>query len=200
MRFGKKEKAKSDSDMDLTPMIDIIFQLLTFFLLSARFIAFEGQLQAHLPKDRGLDAAPAQIELANLTLFLEWDKAAERVSCKTIQYDPPGGGGRLPVYEFAADSRAARGEQGNIEVRTTMGVGSRTGTVIYDYVVPDFQEIEAYMQHRKETHEAQGTGKTLPVTVNFGDGVPWQMVVTILDMCDRQGITDFTINAQESQY
>ncbi len=36
----------------LTPMIDIVFQLLLFFLLTMRFVAQEGQIPADLPAEQ----------------------------------------------------------------------------------------------------------------------------------------------------
>lgn len=67
MRF--KSKKTEEVRPNLTPMIDIIFQLLIFFVLTAKFIAFEGQLQAYLPKDRGLQASSPTLA-NNVTLFL----------------------------------------------------------------------------------------------------------------------------------
>ena len=37
----------------LTPMIDVVFQLLLFFLLATRFVKMEGQIQARLPRLKG---------------------------------------------------------------------------------------------------------------------------------------------------
>ena len=42
----------------LTPMIDVVFQLLLFFLLGCQFIQDEGQLKANLPRTRGIGPAP----------------------------------------------------------------------------------------------------------------------------------------------
>ena len=52
-------KKKRDLDNDpveppMTPMIDIIFQLLIFFMLTMKFVVQEGKLMSHLPKDKGL--------------------------------------------------------------------------------------------------------------------------------------------------
>jgi len=174
------------------PMIDIIFQLLIFFLLSAKFIAFEGQLQAHLPKDRGPQSTSPPIEITNVTFDLEWDDAAQRVSCYTFNYQPPGGSGASGGnYRFGSDPKTEPAG-GN----TLFGAGARRGKVDYDYVAPDFFEIETYLAHRKAKNDAAGTGKGIPVSVNFSDAVPWQMVVNILDICTRLGISDFSINAK----
>jgi biopolymer transport protein ExbD len=45
---------------DMTPMIDVVFQLLIFFMLSIKFKTLEGKLSAYLPKDIGVNTAPAE--------------------------------------------------------------------------------------------------------------------------------------------
>jgi len=47
---------------DLTPMIDVTFLLLVFFLCTLGFRPLEGRLEALLPKDRG--ERPAALQLA----------------------------------------------------------------------------------------------------------------------------------------
>ena len=182
--------------MDLMPMVDIIFQLLIFFLLSAKFIAFEGQLQAYLPKDRGDQSTPAEIELASLDLYLGWDKEKQKVVCIADE-TPDGGKQQYPFPDDPNDrQRATEGGGTIVETVTVMGLGERAGKVAYDYRVPDFPEIERYMIRRKDNYSAMAPGKTLPVNVTFTDSVPWQMVVNLLDISDRLGITDFSINAE----
>ncbi|MEM7235655.1 MAG: biopolymer transporter ExbD, partial [Planctomycetota bacterium] len=92
---------KDDGELQMTPMIDIVFQLLIFFLLSAKFIALEGQLSSYLPKDKGLSSSPAQLDLVNVTFELDWTGGDEdgRVVCRTFDYRAPGDR-RENVYEF----------------------------------------------------------------------------------------------------
>ena len=40
-------------DLNMTPMIDIVFQLLIFFMLTLQFKEVEGKLMSVLPKDKG---------------------------------------------------------------------------------------------------------------------------------------------------
>ena len=54
---GKPESAAVK--IDLTPMIDVTFLLMVFFLLGTRFKAPEGKLDAHIPNDRGASGAIA---------------------------------------------------------------------------------------------------------------------------------------------
>jgi biopolymer transport protein ExbD len=50
--------------MDMTPMIDCIFQLIIFFMCSIHFKSLEGKLYSYLPKDKGM----AQTEVTDPVL------------------------------------------------------------------------------------------------------------------------------------
>lgn len=41
-------------ETNMTPMIDVIFQLLIFFMCATKFRILEGKLTSYLPKDKGL--------------------------------------------------------------------------------------------------------------------------------------------------
>ncbi len=54
MRFRFKNRNASKRNIDMTPMIDCVFQLLLFFMVASRFdeeskVSGEGSLDAHLP-------------------------------------------------------------------------------------------------------------------------------------------------------
>ena len=46
--------------LNMTPMIDVVFQLLVFFLCSMKFKSLDMKIEAFLPKDRGLAATPSK--------------------------------------------------------------------------------------------------------------------------------------------
>ncbi|BBM83673.1 ExbD/TolR family protein [Candidatus Uabimicrobium amorphum] len=52
--------ANEQADMDMTPMIDVTFLLLIFFMCTLHFKVLEGILQAHLPKDQGMQNTSAE--------------------------------------------------------------------------------------------------------------------------------------------
>ena len=51
-------------ELQLTPMIDCVFLLLIFFLLTMKFRHEEGHLKSWLPRDRGLNSSMPQIDLS----------------------------------------------------------------------------------------------------------------------------------------
>lgn len=174
----------TELEINMTPMIDIVFQLLIFFVLTARFIEHEGELLSYLPKDRGQNATPPVLNMNPVTIFLEWegDPATGRCVAKTNNYQPPGSTENIRYYTFPTIPGGHGPNQG----------WPANKRVQYDY--PDYNQIYAYMKYRKERAEAAG-GQKLPVTINFEDKVPVQMVVNMLDICQMLKITDFAINA-----
>ncbi len=64
---------QDDVDMDMTPMIDVAFQLLIFFLLTINFKLQEGNLSSHLPKQGGVSSSSATEQLSTVEIKLEYD-------------------------------------------------------------------------------------------------------------------------------
>ena len=60
MARKRKRQAEEPVKGDMTPMIDIVFQLLIFFMLTIEFKTLEGKLAANLPKDVGVNASDAE--------------------------------------------------------------------------------------------------------------------------------------------
>lgn len=52
--------ATEEMKMEMTPMIDVTFLLLIFFLCTLKFKTLEGKLSAYLPKDVGVNASEAE--------------------------------------------------------------------------------------------------------------------------------------------
>lgn len=181
MRKRRREEPNVDLEINMTPMIDIVFQLLIFFVLTAKFIEFEGELRSYLPKNRGNQPTLANtIDLDNVTIFLDWQGEPATGHCRalTSKYRPPSGG-EQDRYEFPRVASGAAGYSANTKV---------------EYSHPNFSQIAAYIRYRKDAYSGIGFG--LPVTVNFTDRVPVQMVVNMVDICVELGITDFALNAQ----
>ena len=199
MRIKQNKRVIEEAELDMTPMIDIVFQLLIFFLLSAKFISLEGQLSSYLPKDRGLQASFSKIEPDEVIFFLEWvadpvnDKTG-RVRCQTINYKPNPGATSGQDHEFESQDATV----GQIEYgpdRRLVQYGE--GIDMPGYHIPNFTNIEDYLNFRHGLYETKGSGKSIPVTINVSDNVPMQMVANIVDICTRIGITNVTIAAKE---
>jgi biopolymer transport protein ExbD len=49
MRFGRNAPREKDTELKMTAMIDVVFQLLIFFLVGTKFRVPQGELEAYLP-------------------------------------------------------------------------------------------------------------------------------------------------------
>jgi biopolymer transport protein ExbD len=56
----RRRKPEEPIKGDMTPMIDVTFQLLIFFMLTIKFKTLEGKLSAYLPKDVGVNTTQAE--------------------------------------------------------------------------------------------------------------------------------------------
>lgn len=79
MKFRKDRKRRVKPILDLTPLIDVVFQLLIFFMLSATFV-IQSSIQIEMPTAEGA----VKLEQKDLTI--------------TLAYGEGGPGGKGPVY------------------------------------------------------------------------------------------------------
>jgi biopolymer transport protein ExbD len=69
MRFRKEDEAKKGlaSTLDLTPIVDVVFNLLIFFALSLNFAVTSGGINVRLPKASSAEPVRAEELTINLT-------------------------------------------------------------------------------------------------------------------------------------
>lgn len=71
-RQRKRKRNDQKASPDLTPMIDVTFQLLIFFILCTRFKVEERNHQVQLPLDEGLNDSPS-VPVEQITIYCNWD-------------------------------------------------------------------------------------------------------------------------------
>jgi len=79
MKFRKKEHLKVRANADLTPLIDVVFQLLIFFMLSSTFVV-QTSINIQMPEAEGT----TNLEEKDITI--------------TVQYDPENPDGPGLIY------------------------------------------------------------------------------------------------------
>ena len=68
MSYTSRKAIEEEVEISMTPMIDVVFLLLIFFMCTLRMIAVEGQFSTFLPKDVGTAASKAPQELDKLKI------------------------------------------------------------------------------------------------------------------------------------
>ena len=82
MLIRRREEEEQPLELNMTPMIDVIFQLLIFFMCSLHFKSLEGKLVSYLPMDRGLQQAPVDLPPVEIRIRLTYDEATKRTTCR----------------------------------------------------------------------------------------------------------------------
>ena len=69
--MGKKSSEASTTDIDMTPMIDVVFQLISFFMFSLKVVSPEGDFDIRMPLGKSASAVmddqqvpPIRVKLA----------------------------------------------------------------------------------------------------------------------------------------
>ena len=96
--MGRPKKRKratlhvADIDLPIVPLVDVLMQLLIFFMCGTKFRSLEGKLLSYLPKDVGLgNSAVANPKLEEVRILLVYDENAPlgtRLSIKKYGQQP----------------------------------------------------------------------------------------------------------------
>ena len=152
--MGKMIKKINEEEhkMEMTPMIDVTFLLLIFFMCTLKFKTLEGKLSAFLPKDVGVNTADAD-PIEKVEILLEMIKEGKRMH----PFKPGEPWNEIPGTRFIYDS--SRIVEYSIGPRTTRDLG--------------------VLQER--LHQLHGADKERPATIDAREGVVYADVVKVLD-------------------
>jgi biopolymer transport protein ExbD len=147
---------------DMTPMIDITFLLLIFFIVTLKFKTLEGRLDSNLPKDMGTSNAETE-EIEKVDIIIQIANPGTRVpDPKTRTTSKPLG--RLEHFR----GRFLR-----------VSVGTNTFTVRTDAL--DKAGLFADLSSLRTALEGYDRDET-PVTLDAREGVVYGDVIGVLDV------------------
>ena len=176
MAKKKKSFEADEVSLDLTPMIDIVFNLLIFFMCATKFRTPEGMIESYLPKNRGQAAGTPQIDLNDVRIKLLWYDGAGRPT------EAEKGG--LVVLKIGDDSFNAPGE---------------FEASLYPENSPLWGKLHEKLLAFKAGYKGSGE-KGLPVIIDARKQVPTKFVISALNEVVRAGIKDVTFAAPEIAY
>ena len=179
-RAVKKGDDNEAFALNLTPMIDVVFQLIIFFMCAMKFKTLEKKIEAYLPKDRGMAKTPERIE--------------ERVTIKVVLKQEQNEG--VPHFWLFNEDVGRTGSD--------TGVGRLKSDAIYTSA----EEKRGYeadhkafwnryiakkvklLQDRIEEHYKRDP--TLPGQIDAGAHVRHEYVIAVLDAFMDAGMTEIT--------
>lgn len=168
MSSASEEIKNHEEKMDLTPMIDVTFLLLIFFMLASKFKTEEGQILAYLPKNRGQSSGSYK-EVTEVRIYFQW--------CT------PSG------YGISNDKKVGR----PVMYLVNPGVSQK---LLENGGLPDYDQLASYIRQEKQAYSGSNE-KGLPVIIDGHPYVPWKWLVKALDVAVEEQIQDITFAAKE---
>jgi hypothetical protein len=104
--MAMKQPVTDEAQLNMTPMIDIVFQLILFFMFNMKFKALDHRIDSAIPKDRGI-AATAQfvepIPAIKVALFRR-DEGGPGKEYTYIEVNDQPPGYKVPNVKFTGDA------------------------------------------------------------------------------------------------
>jgi len=155
--MAREKKKFEEVKPDMTPMIDVTFLLLIFFIVTLKFKVLEGRLDAALPKDRGTSTSQAE-EVEKIDVLLVVAEPGTLIDDKKIK--------GLKTYQ---------GRRIRVEIGTQKWY--------YDpYNVKDVYDPIPGLPQFLSTYDKVET----PVSLDARKGINYGDVIVILDVVVRQ--------------
>ena len=162
--------AEEDHELEMTPMIDVTFLLLVFFLCTLKFKTLEGKLAAHLPRGVGVNPIdPALFEKVEIGIRVL--DPGQKLYPGGAPYDDPSGRRRF-VYDSSR--------------RLEYVVGTRRTS--------DLSALGRRLTEVRRGRRALGQ-EEVPITIDARAGTIQADVVGVLDTAIGVGFTDVSFAA-----
>jgi len=155
----------AESKLDMTPMIDVTFLLLIFFMCTLKFKTLEGKLSAFLPKDVGVNTTPAEPK-EKIEIRMDVKSAGNKVKPQT--------GASYTLDDETKRSRFVFDKSRVI----TYSIGAKKTT--------DLMEVQNTLRAFYKQDP------TRPATIDPRQGIITSEVVGLLDVALDIGFTDIT--------
>jgi biopolymer transport protein ExbD len=172
MGLLRTKGADSKVQMPITPMLDMTFQLLFFFLLNYHPQLQEGQMDLALPTDKPTVSDSNKQEELSKDVGEEKDELAEppevTVIVKSVQGDDARNAG--DISEISVQLKEA-----------TTQITSQEGNTSKDL-------LKALQEHLKKVRET--VGNKTDIMMRGERRLKWQYIVQVLDACEKAGFSN----------
>lgn len=197
--MGKKlsELNEEKCELEMTPMIDVTFLLLIFFMCTLKFKVLEGKLAAYLPKDVGVNQMDAEpIEKVEVLVRLKKDASGAKMAGQKLK---PG----RPPRPFV------EGDDGRFQWNTQELISKFPALKQYkvrtlEYSIGPFktQDIKELEDKLRRTHKERQEGmpidaktgeqKKVPATIDSRPDTVYEDVAQVLDAAIESGFEEIT--------
>jgi biopolymer transport protein ExbD len=177
-------------ELEMTPMIDVTFLLLIFFMCTLKFKTLEGKLSAYLPKDVGVNQQDAEpIEKVEILMRVKEQGA------KLKPGTPP---------ELFADNHTGRFQYNTLMLVEEFPALRSLPIRDLEYKIGPFsthdiqdlrQKLERNLKDRQPTMPIDpktGEKKKVPATIDARPGTVYEDVAMVLDVAIAAGFEEIT--------
>lgn len=180
---------------NMTPMIDVVFQLLIFFMLSMHFKEVEGKLLAQLPKDKGL--APSHVLNPEL-------QEVRIVICA-------GGDTRMHLHDKGRHEQVDKPDKVCKVMVEKVEIGEVYKTEEFPQKLAENKKIykllgektyDIYMATPSARRGIPDMSKRPPVILDADSEVPYEHIIGAVNACKEKGIEniEFVGNPRHEKY
>ncbi|MFV1963929.1 MAG: ExbD/TolR family protein [Pirellulaceae bacterium] len=132
-------------ELQMTPMIDIVFQLLIFFIMTFKIVAMEGDFNIKMPLAAPAAGAPSDIAMPPIKVRLQADAqgrlAAIVFNDESLRGANPMEGLRLKIIDLIGDDRGPGSIQNEVEVELDCDYGLH-----YEHVIDAITAVSGYLR------------------------------------------------------
>lgn len=201
MAFDPRDDDEDEAKGDMTPMIDIIFLLLIFFILTTKFIPEEKIIASLLPTDKGQSSAKVEIEEPQNVNILIYPRGPDYVrGHQPSHYDRV-----WHADPDASNATVAVGNRAPIEV-----IGAELSARGGGELNAELEKVHSYLFENFAGYEKAGARKDQdPIVVHCFSGMPWKFALTAYDAirayeAEKNGKVELTeedlLNAREVNF
>jgi biopolymer transport protein ExbD len=189
--------ADDKCDLEMTPMIDVVFLLLIFFMCTLKFKTLEGKLSAYLPKDVGVNQDDAEpIEKVEIIIHVKKgpnDEKMTGIKLKPGNPPVPFTSGMTGRFQWNTEELASK--HPSLKNYPTRVLWYRVGV----FTTEDLGELEDRVRQIREerqplmpTDPATGKPKLVPATIDSRADTVYEDVADMLDVVIEAGFEEVT--------
>lgn len=197
---------------NMTPFIDVVFQLLIFFMLTLHFKQIEGQLVSHLPKDKGMSPSETpSVEEKEVRIVLCCDgNIKEHMENKGRHEGRPDAD---PAKDLPMKPKSGKQTWLVVESETigvlrrsgddpSKGIDLKSNAYMRDNYAAYRKAAERAAEMYRATPSSLDPTKGAPIKFDADSEVPYEHIVGILNELKRLKIEniEFTANPRLSSY
>ncbi len=178
-----RDASQDDADLKMTPMIDVTFLLLIFFMCTLEFKTLDGKLAAYLPKDVGIHPQPTDpIEKVEILVTVERPGARLKPSHpvpRLFQADDTG--------RYVWNTEELVEEHPSLGLYPVRELEYRVGP----FATRDLEELRKRLAKTYRDRKSRGE-ESPPATIDARAGTVYEDVADVLDNALDAGFEEIT--------